>query len=133
MISIISKIRRLALFTSFARGQLMVIIVLIMASIFSVALVQASSFVNAVRQARLVMDSAKAFYAADSGVELALYRYFKNAPGEQVTMTNGTFCCTLEVIQPAGAGQTLEIKSTGTSPEPAGAYKVVRSIESQGF
>ncbi len=111
----------------------MVIVVLIMASIFSVALVQASSFVNAVRQARLVMDSAKAFYAADSGVELALYRYFKNAPGEGVTMTNGTFCCTLQVTQPTGINQSLLIKSMGSSPEPAGAYKVVRSIESQGF
>jgi Tfp pilus assembly protein PilX len=122
----------------------MLIAVLALTIVFGFAVFQALSLTTALRQSRLVTDSVKAFYAADAGVELALYRYFQDKPSTGLTMTNGTDCCfpstgsndsTITMNPPLTPEGSLSIKSVGTSPGMSlpSSYRVVRSIETGGW
>ncbi len=114
-------------------GQIMLLSVLLLSAIFSIALFLSMSFVTNMQQARLVVDSVRAFYAADSGIENGLYKYFKKPNVAQSSMTNRTYCCDVTMREPQIPGQDLKITSVGYSPFPAVSNKLVRSIEVQGF
>ncbi len=114
-------------------GQLMLLSVLLLSAILSIALFLTMSFVTNMRQARLVTDSVKAFYAADAGVELSLYRYFKNANEPTMEMQNNTWCCTLDARLPQGPGELFQVTSSGDSPSASSTNRLTRVIETGGY
>ena len=111
----------------------MLLSVMLLSAILSIALFLTVSFVSNMRQARLVMDSVKAFYAADSGVELSLFRYFKNPAEPDVQMGNDTWCCLLSVKTPQSLFGSLQVNSSGSSPYASSTNRLMRSIEIQGY
>ncbi len=115
------------------RGQLMLLSVMLLSAILSIALFLTVSFVSNMRQARLIMDSVKAFYAADSGIELSLFRYFKNSAEPDVQMANGTWCCSLTVTTPQSLFGDLRVTSSGSSPSASSTDRLTRLIEIQGY
>ena len=111
----------------------MLLSVMLLSAILSIALFLTVSFVSNMRQARLIMDSVKAFYAADSGIELSLFRYFKNPAEPDVQMGNDTWCCTLTVKTPQSLFDDLQVTSSGSSPYASSSDRLTRLIEIQGY
>ncbi|OIO50909.1 MAG: hypothetical protein COX12_01550 [Candidatus Brennerbacteria bacterium CG23_combo_of_CG06-09_8_20_14_all_44_41] len=119
----------------YSHGQIMLLSVLLLSAIFSIVLSLSMSFTTNMQQTRLVGDSVRAFYAADTGIENGLYQYFKDKTATLPAgiMTNYTYCCDVTMREPQLPGEDLKITSTGYSPFPAVSNKLVRSIEVQGF
>ena len=79
-----------------------------------------------------ILDSVKAFYAADAGVEWKFYSILKNDSIEPPLLSNNASCCGLqdiELIVPENPGERIRIKSVGRSPASSSLYIIRRSIE----
>ncbi len=109
-------------------------VILAMAGIFATGATISLSITKELRRLNAVLDSVKAFYAADSGVEWAFYLYLKDPMAQPPLLLNNTSCCTVQDILltlPTTPGEALKIKSIGTSPtaSSSGLYTIKRSIE----
>lgn len=60
-------------------GQVLLITLLIMAGVFAIGMSVSLIFLNEVRLSRQSLESVKAIYAAESGLECELYQYFKSS------------------------------------------------------
>lgn len=120
-------------YQKYFKSQVMILVVVLMTTIFALAISSQMSFLLSLRQSRLAIDSVKAFYAADSGVEWKMYEFFIGDISEP-TLTNETFCCgeeNISITTPSGIGTKFRIKSTGTSPATSTeVQKVKRTINS---
>mgnify|MGYP005812954449 CR=1 FL=1 len=117
------------------KSQIMILVVVLMTTVFSLAISSQMSFLLNLRQSRLIMDSVKAFYAADSGVEWKMYQFFIEKNASTPSLTNGTSCCGSEnvtIIEPSRVGTKFQIKSTGVSPA-TGDQKIKRTINANLF
>lgn len=72
------------------KGQLLLITLLVMGGVFAVGMAVGLAFLNEARTSRQSLDSVKAIYAAQSGLEFELYKCFKNPSAAAPPMTNGT-------------------------------------------
>ena len=112
------------------KSQVMILVVVLMATIFTLSISSQMSFLLSLRQSRLVMDSVRAFYAADSGVEWKMYEFFMAKSISAPKLTNNTSCCgsgDITIIEPSGIGSKFRIKSTGAYPA-SGDQKIKRTI-----
>jgi Tfp pilus assembly protein PilX len=112
------------------KSQVMILVVVLMTTIFALAISSQMSFLLSLRQSRLIMDSVKAFYAADSGVEWKMYEFFTVKSISAPSLTNNTSCCgssNIAIIEPSRIGSKFRIKSTGISPA-TGDPKINRTI-----
>lgn len=116
------------------RGQIMLMVILAMAGIFATGATISLSITKELRRLNAVLDSVKAFYAADAGVEWVFYAHSKDPAAQPPQLLNNTSCCTTQDILltlPTTPGGALKIKSIGTSPtaSTSGLYIIKRSIE----
>lgn len=104
-------------YQKYFKSQVMILVVVLMTTIFALAISSQMSFLLSLRQSRLAIDSVKAFYAADSGVEWKMYEFFIGDISEP-TLTNETSCCgeDISITTPSDIGIKFRIISTGTSP-----------------
>ncbi len=89
-----------------------------------------------IRQSTDIVNSTKAIYAADSGIEWRLYKFFKtdaqickNCPDggacpQPKFQNNSSFEATC-VAQGGGATTTVDVKSTGLSGNNARAFEII--------
>jgi len=87
------------------QGQIMLISLMVLGGVLAIGLGVAVTLLNEVRLARQSLDSAKAIYAADAGVECELYKYFRDQaficdPSEVIFLNNASFT---SVINPGTA------------------------------
>jgi len=85
-----------------SRGQIMLLTVLILGGVFAIGLTVSTLLLSEVRLARQTLDSVKAVYAAESGLEWELFRYFKGTP-ERVTPAGASASNTVIGSSPAYA------------------------------
>ncbi|MEW5805598.1 MAG: hypothetical protein AB1721_02655 [Patescibacteria group bacterium] len=115
-----------------APGQIMLIVILAITGIFVTGAAISLSITKELRRLGAVLDSVKAFYAADAGVEWQFYVLLKDPSEPRPELTNNTLCCRrkdIQLISPTTPGQAVKLKSIGTSPASGQAYKIKRSIE----
>lgn len=60
------------------RGQIMLLSLMILTGTFAIGLGVAVLLLNEIRLSRQSLDSTKAIYAADLGLECELYKYYRN-------------------------------------------------------
>jgi hypothetical protein len=60
------------------KGQMMLLSIMILGGVFAIGLSVAILLLSEFRLSRQSLDSVKAIYAADAGVECELFQYFKN-------------------------------------------------------
>ncbi len=89
-----------------------------------------------IRQATDIVNSTKAIFAADSGLEWRLYKFFKADEQECLDCPNGGACPQTElqnnsafisscVAEDLGGGaQRIVVRSTGTSGNAARAFEI---------
>lgn len=103
-------------------GQAMLITVLILSGTMLAATTVAGLLMTyQIRQATNITDSTKAIFAADAGIEWALYRSFKNANYPMPTFGNGA-SVTLVFTPPTGF--PTSVKSTGNAGKVARAFEL---------
>ncbi len=89
--------------TCLRSGQVMILTVLMLgATMIGATTIAGLLMLYQVRQASDIINSTKAVYAADAGVDAALYQYFKQAQGTEPTFTNGA------ALQYLGCVDTLQ-------------------------
>ncbi len=118
-------------YQKYFKSQVMILVVVLMTTIFALAISSQMSFLLSLRQSRLAIDLVKAFYAADSGVEWKMYEFFIGDISKP-TLTNQTSCCGPEdifITTPSDIGTKFRIKSIGTSPA-TGDQNIKRTINS---
>ena len=108
-------------YQKYFKSQVMILVVVLMAGIFALAVSSQMSFLLGLRQSRLTIDSVKAFYAADSGVEAALYQAFvghscSTPVSGEVSGGSGKYTYNVDIT-----GANCE--ETGTSMISIGTYK----------
>ncbi|KKU09881.1 MAG: hypothetical protein UX61_C0006G0009 [Parcubacteria group bacterium GW2011_GWA2_46_7] len=79
-----------------SNGQIMIIVVMVMTSVFVTASLLSSILVRDMKSLRIVFDANRAFYAADSGVEWRMYEIMRNATTTGPVMINGSSCCQID-------------------------------------
>ncbi|HOM68456.1 MAG TPA: hypothetical protein PLA57_01560 [Candidatus Paceibacterota bacterium] len=117
-------------YQKYFKSQVMILVVVLMAGIFALAVSSQMSFLLGLRQSRLTIDSVKAFYAADAGVEWQMYEFIRAESISAPNFNNEASCCGSDDIStttPSGIGDKFRIKSTGTSPFTAD-QKIKRTI-----
>jgi len=117
-------------YQKYFKSQIMILVVVLMATVFTLAISSQMSFLLSLRQSRLIGDSVKAFYAADSGVEWKMYEFIINKTITKPILTNNTSCCgsgDIIIKELSGIGGRFRIKSTGVSPA-TGDQKIKRTI-----
>lgn len=82
----------------------MLISVLIVGGMMAAAMAVSAVFLNEIRLARQTPESVKAIYAADTGVECSLYKYFLLGDPLPVTCTGG----------PVGSGAEIRFETDAT-------------------
>ncbi len=115
-----------------ARGQIMLMVILAMAGIFATGAIISLSITKELRRLNAILDSVKAFYAADAGVEWKFYSALKDPAAQAPVFLNNASCCgpeDIELILPENPGEPIKIKSIGTSPVGGLLYVTKRSIE----
>jgi hypothetical protein len=108
------------------RGQAMLLTVLVLGgSILAASTIAGYLMLLKIRESSDITNSTRAIYAADTGVEWELYKYFKNDGYAKPTFSNGasfnaTEEQTIKVVGQAGnAFRAFEISfGTGTSTSP---------------
>lgn len=103
-----------------------------MAGIFSTGAAISLSITKELRRLNAILDSVKAFYAADAGVEWKFYSALKDPVAEKPIFLNDASCCgdgDIQLLPPQGPGRPVRIKSIGVSPVNGALYIVKRSIE----
>jgi len=93
------------------RGSALLVALLVMGVLISVSLVLSNLIFREVRIVRGVLESGRAYYAAESGIEVSLYKIKNNLPGWSTTAADGE-----EVVY-----KTLKIDE---DVESFGEYKV---------
>lgn len=114
------------------QGQIMLMVILTMAGIFTTAMSISLSITKELRVLTQVTDSVKAFYAADAGIEWKFYTYLIFPAAEAPALLNGSSCCGADDIQistPTNPGESISIRSIGISPASGIPYTIKRSIE----
>lgn len=129
------KKTKLIFFASFSlsavKGQIMLIIILTISSIFVIGAAISLTITQQLRRVGALLNSVKAFYAADAGVEWQFFKFLRDSSAPAPELTNNTSCCKqgdIQIISPELPGQRAQLKSIGTSPA-RGVNKVKRSIE----
>ncbi|OGY39337.1 MAG: hypothetical protein A2418_01570 [Candidatus Brennerbacteria bacterium RIFOXYC1_FULL_41_11] len=113
-------------------GQMMLMVILSLSTIFITGTVISVGVTKELRRMNTILDSVKAFYAADAGVEWKFYSILKNDSIEPPLLSNNASCCGLqdiELIVPENPGERIRIKSVGRSPASSSLYIIRRSIE----
>ncbi len=122
-------------------GQVMLITVLVLSgTILGATAIAGLIMLYQVRQSTDIVNSTKAIYAADSGIEWRLYKFFKADvqvckncsdpldPGGACPQTqfqnNSSFESTCNA-QLSGGNLTVDIKSTGFSGNNARAFEII--------
>lgn len=116
----------------FARsGQMMLMVILSLSAIFVTGTVVSVGVTKELRRLNTILDSVKAFYAADAGVEWKFYAALRGDI-EKPGLLNNTSCCGVDDIQmilPENPGESIRIRSIGRSPASSSLYIIRRSIE----
>ena len=103
-----------------SEGQIMLLTVLVLSgTVLAVTTVAGLLMIYQIRQSGNVTDSAKAIFAAGSGLEWGLYRKFKNPDYPKPVFTNNA---SLEMLI-SQDGQT--IKSVGSAGKVRRAFELV--------
>ena len=129
-----ARCSKLALARRTSAGQVMLITVLILGSaILGATVIAGTLTTQRIRQSISVTESAKAIFAADAGLEDALYRCIKNDPPvcsdfessneEDPSLTNGTSYKV--TCKKDSEGNLQEIRSVGTSRDSIRALRIV--------
>ncbi len=117
-------------------GQVMLVTVMALSgTILGATTIAGLLMLHQIRQSTDTVNSSKAIYAADSGIEYELYRFFKDDSYEDINpLSNGATFETRVVEKLADDGVTVEsitIKSTGKSNKIARAFETVLSKSSE--
>lgn len=118
-------------------GQVMLITVLILSgTVFATTAIAGLLMLNQIRQSNDIVNSNKAIFAADSGIEWRLYKFFKGdsqtckecpdggaCPGP--SFENGAVFQTTCDLQAAAGTSKVTIKSTGSSGNNSRAFEIV--------
>ncbi len=123
------------------KGQVMLITVLVLSgTILGATAIAGLIMLYQIRQSTDIVNSTKAIYAADSGIEWRLYKFFKApAPDTQKckTCAESNFACpqtqfqnnssfeTACTAQLSGGNLTVDIKSKGLSGNNARAFEII--------
>ena len=110
----------------------MLMVIIAMAGVFATGATISLSITKELRRLSAVLDSVKAFYAADSGTEWMFHSFFKDQAVEKPELLNNTACCgeaDLSITAPQKPGDPTRLKSIGTSPVGGQLYIIKRSIE----
>ena len=119
-------------YQKYFKSQVMILVVVLMTTIFVLAISSQMSFLLSLRQSRLAIDSVKAFYAADSGVEWKMYTFIMVESISAPSFNIYASCCgagDISTTTLSGIGTKFRIKSVGTSPA-TGDQKIKRTINS---
>ena len=102
------------------KGQAILLSVIIMGSILlSVTTIAGYLSIQKVRVSRDIVNSGKAIYAADAGIEKELYREFVG-PVDDPSFSNGASHTTTR----SPSGNTTSIRSVGTAGNSSRAFKL---------
>lgn len=118
----------------FSAGQVMLITVLVLSgTILAATAVAGLLMLYQIRQSSDIVNSTKAVYAADSGIEWRLYKFFK-VDGQKCNPDDSNFLppalangATFQVTcdsQVAGGTESVTMKSKGISAKNARAFEV---------
>ena len=121
------------------KGQVMLITVLVLSgTILGATAIAGLLMLYQVRQSSDAVSSTKAIYAADSGIEWQLYKFYKApAPDSQKckTCSESNFACPQTQFQnnasfetvciAQSVGGNLTVKSTGFSGNIARAFEII--------
>ena len=100
------------------KGQVMLLTVLVIGGLLlGASAIAGLMMVYQIRQSSDVVNSTKAIFAADSGVEWELYRMFKDSDYSKPTMTNQTDFSTTVYGNSA-------VKSVGSSNRSSRAFEM---------
>lgn len=113
-------------------GQVMLVTVLALSgTILGATTIAGLLMLYQIRQSTDMVNSAKAIYAADAGIEYELYRFFKDDEYDDINpLSNGASFETKVVEKISADGVTIEsivIKSTGKSNKIARAFETILS------
>ena len=92
-------------------GQLMLISLMILAGVFAIGFAVSTVFITEVKLSRQVLDSAKAVYAAESGLEWRLFQYFVSPTSTPPVMQNDTTFTSQIVLGPATTARAIGISN----------------------
>lgn len=101
----------------------MLLSTLILGGVLAIGLAIATLLLNEIRLSRQSLDSAKAIYAAEAGLECELFKYFKNqsypcTPESVILLNNTTF--TSEIV----GGTATSASSIGISRSVRRGFKI---------
>ncbi|MEK7520538.1 MAG: hypothetical protein AAB560_00465 [Patescibacteria group bacterium] len=100
------------------KGQVMLLSVMVLSgAILSISAIAGLLTLYQIRQANDIGNSTKSIFAADSGIEFELYKFFKNPTYIAQPMTNGTSFETF-------ADGTTSIRSIGSSSKTSRAFEL---------
>lgn len=103
-------------FSKFAKGQVMLLTVLVMGgSLIAASTIAGYLMLLKIRQSSDITNSTKAIFAADTGIEWDLYRRLKNANYPKPQLSNGS---SFEVFAEASS-----TKSIGTAANASRAFE----------
>ena len=111
------------------RGQIMLITVMVLSSvILGASAIAGLLTLYQIRQSVDVVNSTKAIYAADAGLEWELYRFFKDVNVAQPVFANGadvTLSCNATIADQGGVTvESVIAKATGQAGQTSRAFQV---------
>lgn len=119
-------------FHSLRSGQVMILTVLMLgATMLGATTIAGLLMLYQVRQASDIINSTKAVYAADAGVDAALYQFFKQQTGVTPQFTNGAAlhylgCVdTLQDTTTVEADCAADFSGTDDNPFKSRAFKAI--------
>lgn len=111
------------------RGSALLVAVIVMGVLLTLSLGVSDLLIGTMRDSRILLEKTQAWYAAESGVEQALFSIYASPPGfeEDKELTDGGFHYSYKI---AAKSDVIPVQQDGVSTDSEDSYSILRFNES---